>query len=72
MIRTYYKARSGLMMETAPYIIAKGQLFTEFEVRKYKLTGLVDELFLYPVELDHRNTYIYWYFYRFEKVVQQC
>ena len=67
MIRTYYKARSSLMMEAAPYIIAKGQLFTEYEVRKYRLTGLVDESFLEPVQVDHMNTWVYWYQFRFQK-----
>lgn len=70
MIRTYYKARSGLMTDTPPYIIAKGQLFTEYEVRRYRLTGLVDEVFLEPVEIDHMNTYIYWYQFRFQKGVK--
>ena len=56
MIRTYYKARNSIMIDAVPYIIAKGQLFTEYEVRKYRLTGLVDESFLVPVQLDHMNT----------------
>ena len=67
MIRIYYKAMTRLDLETMPYIIAKGQLFTAYEIRKYRLERLVDTMMLKPVKVDHRKTYKYFYDFRFEK-----
>lgn len=61
----YYKAAHAIFIDTPPYVIAKNQLFTPYEIQRFRLQQYIVTGSL--VESIIKNGVFDWYGFRFEK-----
>ena len=61
----YYRSKHHLDTNYPPYVIAKGELFTPYEIQKYKLQKLITSGTIEEVTV--KNGIYFWFGFRFEK-----